>query len=232
MLPRMTQIFKIGSPAIEIHLRRSPRAKRYLLRVSNADGQVHLTLPRKASVPAALNFARAQEGWLRAKLANRRQRQMPAFGQEFPFMGQAHILTPTTERQVRKEGLCLYVPGPATTLPARLRGFLKVEARNQLAHSTHFHARRLERDILRLTLRDTRSRWGSCSAVGSLSFSWRLIMAPPPILDYVAAHEVAHLVEMNHTPAFWNVVERLMPDFRTHRRWLKENGAELHRYAV
>src|SRR5690606_4279045 len=107
--------------------------------------------------------------------------------------------------------------------------FLKTVARDRLATASDRYAVALGRPYGRLTLRDTRSRWGSCSAAGDLMYSWRLVMAPAEVLDYVAAHEVAHLAEMNHSPAFWDVVARLCPDYRRHRTWLRANGGALHR---
>ena len=92
------------------------------------------------------------------------------------------------------------------------------------------YAARLGKGYTRLTLRDTRSRWGSCTSDGGLMFSWRLIMAPPSVLDYVAAHEVAHLAQMNHSPAFWAEVTRIYGDFDPPRQWLRTHGADLHRY--
>jgi predicted metal-dependent hydrolase len=110
-----------------------------------------------------------------------------------------------------------------------LRAFLKIEARNALVPAAEAFAAQLSKPIGRISLRDTRSRWGSCSGAGNLMFSWRLVMAPPAVLHYVAAHEVAHLQEMNHSQVFWDVVARLMPDYRIHRAWLKKHGAKLHR---
>jgi len=114
--------------------------------------------------------------------------------------------------------------------PARLKAFLKLQARGRLQVACEFYAERLGRGFGKITLRDTRSRWGSCSANGDLMFSWRLIMAPPEVLDYVAAHEVAHLVEMNHSAAYWDVVRGIYPDYEAPRCWLKANGGLLHRY--
>ena len=122
------------------------------------------------------------------------------------------------------------MPGPPAQVPARLKGFLRAQARADITAAVRAHSARLGRPFARLSLRDTRSRWGSCSAEGNLMLSWRLVMAPPAVLDYVAAHEVAHLVELNHSPRFWALVERLCPDHATQRRWLAENGTALHRY--
>jgi len=100
-------------------------------------------------------------------------------------------------------------------------------ARERLLGAVARHAEALGRPAGKITLRDTRSRWGSCSSKGDLMFSWRLIMAPPAVLDYVAAHEVAHLAEMNHSARYWAVCEQLCPEYRVHRRWLKQSGAAL-----
>jgi predicted metal-dependent hydrolase len=133
-------------------------------------------------------------------------------------------------RLVRPDGDMLLVPGAPDRVAARIAGFLKQTARDRLAASSDHYANALGRSYTRLTLRDTRSRWGSCTADGGLMYSWRLIMAPPEVLNYVAAHEVAHLAEMNHSDAFWQVVTRLYGDYRAPRRWLREKGGDLHRY--
>ena len=107
---------------------------------------------------------------------------------------------------------------------------LKELARERLATSARRHSRAVGREFRQLTLKDTRSRWGSCSAEGNLMFSWRLILAPPSVLDYVVAHEVAHLRHMDHSRAFWNVVRKVCPEYQAPRNWLRREGAGLHRY--
>lgn len=215
---------------IEVHLRRSARAKRFSLRVSRLDGKVTLTLPARARESEAMRFLQAQEGWLRGTLAGMSVTQEAAvgFGSVIPVEGRMLTITPAPGRAVRVAGDLLLVPGQAPG--ARVAAFLKVLARDRLARASSHHAGRVGRDYTRLTLRDTRSRWGSCSHDRALMYSWRLIMAPPAVLDYVAAHEVAHLVEMNHSEAFWAVVTRLCPDWRHHRAWLREDGGDLHRF--
>ena len=121
------------------------------------------------------------------------------------------------------------VPSGAALNGVALQAAFKVVARNALAAASDRYAAQAGCTYTRLTIRDTRSRWGSCSSAGALMYAWRLIMAPPAVLDYVAAHEVAHLREMNHAPAFWAIVARLCPDYENHRRWLRENGDQLHR---
>ncbi|MEL7205889.1 MAG: SprT family zinc-dependent metalloprotease, partial [Pseudomonadota bacterium] len=122
------------------------------------------------------------------------------------------------------------VPGSADRVGTRVATWLKLLARDRLIEASDRYAAELGRPYTRLSLRDTRSRWGSCSAQGRLMYSWRLILAPPEALDYVAAHEVAHLQEMNHSPAFWSIVADLCPDYETQRLWLRHEGTSLHRY--
>lgn len=217
-----------SQPPIEITLRRSARTRRFLLRVSRLDGRVTLSLPLRAREAEALAFARAQEDWLRRALAAVPQGQPLGFGALLPYEGRMIRLEPATGRVLRLTDESLQVPGAAAQLPARVGGFLKARARDRLAQASDHYARQIGRGYRSLTLRDTRSRWGSCTHDGRLMYSWRLIMAPPAVLDYVCAHEVAHLAQMNHSPAFWEEVRRLMPGYEAHRRWLKTKGNRLH----
>ncbi|MBK1636932.1 M48 family metallopeptidase [Rhodovulum adriaticum] len=218
-----------GDPAIDVTLRRSARARRYSLRISQLDGRVTLTLPRSAPLAEGLSFLREKEGWIRRHLSGRPPDIAIGWGMDVPFRGDALPIVAGSGRGARLTAQGLAVPGPAEQVPAQVRAFLRMQAREALAGAADVHAGTLGRPYGRLTLRDTRSRWGSCSSRGDLMFSWRLIMAPPQVLDYVAAHEVAHLAEMNHSPAFWSVVARLMPEYQAPRAWLRENGADLHR---
>ncbi len=219
-----------GNPPVALTLRRSGRARRVTLRVSRLDGKVTLTLPRGVPDAEALDFARAKVGWLRAQLARHRPPLAVTPGIALPVEGRPRRVMMAPVRQLRLEKDRLLVPGAPETAPARLRAWLKARARDRLAEASDRHAAALGRSYRRITLRDTRSRWGSCTTTGGLMYSWRLILTPPEVLDYVAAHEVAHLAEMNHSPAFWAIVAQLMPGFEAPRRWLRENGAELHRY--
>jgi hypothetical protein len=219
-----------GNPPVEITLRRSPRARRISLRVSGLDGRVTLTLPRGTSEREALDFAATKGDWLRRHLAARPEAVPVALGGDLPVEGRMLRIAPGRGRSVTEEAGTLLVPGPVERVPARLQGWLKARARDRLAAASDHHAARLGRRYAAITLRDPRSRWGSCSARGGLMYSWRLVMAPADVLDYVAAHEVAHLVEMNHSAAFWAVVARLCPRYEAPRLWLRRNGAALHRY--
>lgn len=167
---------------------------------------------------------------MRAALGKRPAAVVQEIGGKVLYLGQEVSLLQGTARSVKAGPEGLFLPGSVETLGARLKGFFKVQARERLAAASHYYASQLGRDICALSLRDTRSRWGSCTADGRLMYSWRLIMAPPEVLEYVAAHEVSHLVQMNHSAEFWAVVEGLMPDYQRHRKWLKANGARLHHF--
>lgn len=217
-----------GSPPVEITLRHSARARRFSLRVSRLDGRVTLSVPKGARVAEAMAFARQQEGWIRQALAAMPARSPVSHGTRLPVEGRHLTLVPAPGRLVRIEGDSLLVPGDADRAGVRAMAFLKVLARTRLTAASDRYAAALGQRYARLSLRDTRSRWGSCTIDGGLMYSWRLAMAPAEVLDYVAAHEVAHLVEMNHAPAFWSLVAQLMPDYAPRRAWLRRHGQDLH----
>ncbi|QOL82309.1 M48 family metallopeptidase [Pseudooceanicola spongiae] len=219
-----------GNPPVPLILRRSARARRISLRVSSLDGRVTLTLPSHLSDRAALAFAAEKEDWLRGHLSARSDDVVPLPGVSLPIEGAMRVITSVTGRTVRLIEDRIEVPGSADRVPARLAGYLRARARDQLAAASDHYSAQLGLPYSRLTLRDTRSRWGSCTQDGALMYSWRLILAAPEILQYVAAHEVAHLAEMNHSQDFWDVVQRLYGDYRGPRAWLRRNGADLHRY--
>ncbi len=223
----MSQIPLPGAPDLGLTLKRSARARRFTLRVSRLDGGVTLTLPKGASEAAGLAFALEKAEWLRAALARAVPLQRPAFGETIPFQGRALRLTAAPVKAPRVEGEALLLPADPERLCARLEAFLKFHARVQVTEASDRYARALKRGYTRLTLRDARSRWGSCAPDGALMYNWRLIMAPPAVLDYVCAHEVAHLAQMNHSPAFWAEVARLKPDYARDRAWLKAHGGGL-----
>lgn len=219
-----------GNPPLAVTLRRSARARRISLRVSGLDGQVTLTVPHGVSEAEALGFARTKADWLRGHLAARPDLVTVGPGALLPIEGAERRIELGAGRLVVLGAEVARVPGPEEVLARRLEAWLKARARDRLAVASDHYAGLLGRQFSRLTLRDTRSRWGSCSSRGALSYSWRLILAPPAVLDYVAAHEVAHLAEMNHSPAFWALVARLCPNYRVPRGWLRREGAGLHRY--
>ena len=219
-----------GPPPIEITLRRSARAQRFSLRVSRLDGRVTLSMPLRVRESEAMAFAREQEGWIRSTLARLPRQDTVGMGSFLPVEGRLLQLAPGTGRTARVEGESLLIPGDPAQAGVRAQAWLKLLARNRLVAASDRYAAMIGRKVTRVTLRDTRSRWGSCAHDGALMYSWRLIMAPPSVLDYVAAHEVAHMLEMNHSPDFWAVVKRLYPTWKVERDWLHGQGQALHAY--
>lgn len=220
-----------GEPPLEVVLRPSPQGRRLSLRVSRLDGRVTLSLPARASRAMALDFLREKEPWLRRALADLPAAVMVRPGVFLPVEGQMLELRPERRRDVLRHGEVLLVPESRPALTGkRVAAWLRLLAGARLAAASERHAETLGLTYSTIALRDTRSRWGSCTAGRRLMYSWRLAMAPPSVLDYVAAHEVAHLAEMNHSPAYWAVVARLVPDYARHRAWLRAEGSALHRY--
>ena len=219
-----------GSPPLDITLRRSARSQQFSLRVSRLDGRVTLSVPLRAREAEAMAFARSQEGWLRETLAALPAAAGVGIGTILPVEGRMLRLQTGAGRGPRIEDDSLILPGDPKRAGAKAGAFLKLLARDRLMSASDHHAGLVGCRVARITLRDTRSRWGSCSHDGGLMYSWRLIMAPPSVLDYVAAHEVAHLVEMNHSAAFWAVVARLYPGWKAERAWLHAHGQGLHGY--
>ncbi len=219
-----------GNPPIDVIVKRSSRAKRVSLRVSGLDGRVTLSIPTFMAEGEALNFAAEKADWIRGHLAKRPDRAAPSDIGTVPFRGVPHELSPVALRGVKVRDGRLEVPVDPEKADAALRAFLKEEARRALSYASDRYAAKIGARYGKITLRDTRSRWGSCSSDGNLMFSWRLILAPDEVLDYVAAHEVAHLRHMDHSRRFWGLVDEICPGFEAHRRWLRDHGSTLHRY--
>ena len=224
----MGRAIEIGNPPIAVEIRRSAQARRLSLRVSRLDGRATLTMPRFAAEREALAFLRGREDWLRRHVDGVSDLVRVRPGAVLPLLGAEVEVVEAAGRRARLVGD--RIEAPADRAGARIKALLMEEARAALVAASDRHADALGRRYAGLALRDTRSRWGSCSSQGRLMYSWRLVMAPREVLDYVAAHEVAHLAEMNHSPAFWAVVGRLCPDHKALRRWLRTEGAGLHRY--
>jgi predicted metal-dependent hydrolase len=225
---------RIGDAELAVEVRRVARARRISLRLDAATGGVVLTLPPGVDPARGFAFLREKELWLQNRLARVPAAVPFADGAVIPFFGEDHVIRhrPDTRGGVWQEGGALHVTGDPAHLPRRLRDWLKAQARQTLSAQARAMADRVGRPVTRVSVRDTRSRWGSCTAAGALSFSWRLVFAPRTVFDYVVAHEVAHLVELNHGPRFWRLVAELCPDMDKSRRWLRRHGAGLHGYGA
>ena len=221
-----------------IALNRSPRSRRFTLRVRAASRDVLLTMPARASFKAAREFAERHSAWIGVRLARLPRPVAFEHSAKTPLRGIDHTIVhrPGARGVVWLEagehGPLICVAGDGPHVPRRVADFLKREALKDIEAAVARHARAIGVQPRRIAVRDTVSRWGSCSSTGRLSFSWRLILAPPFVLDYLAAHEVAHMVHMNHSPRFWSLVRRAFPDTNRAEAWLKAHGAGLHRYGA
>ncbi len=222
-----------------VRLRRHRQARRYTLRIQAATREVILTMPPRGTLREARSFAQKHGAWIAARLVRLPEPVPFAHDVVVPLRGVPHRIahrhgargTVWTEIDGNGERL-LCVAGHAPHIDRRIGDFLRREARRDLEATSLRYARDLGLAVRRVTVRDQSSRWGSCSTTGMLSFSWRLILAPSQVLDYLAAHEVAHLVEMNHSARFWRVVQRICPHHNSAKAWLDAHGADLHRYGL
>ena len=220
----------IGVP---VSIRVSPRARRVGLRIDVAGRKVELVLPRGVAASTGLRFLAAKRGWIAARLEALPQRAPFVEGAILPLLGVPHQVCREFDPAAPPVRIIdgeIWVRSDPLHLARRVRDHLVAVAEAEISPRAHRLAARIGREVARVSVRDTRSRWGSCSGQGNLSFSWRLIFAPEPVLEYVVAHEVAHLAEMNHGPRFWRLVESLTPNTAAPRAWLKRHRNQLLGY--
>ncbi|MFV3076023.1 M48 family metallopeptidase [Niveispirillum fermenti] len=223
---------------VPVEVRVSARSRRLSMRVDVARNIVRVSTPPRVQDADIRLFVERHMDWLHQRLSAVPDRMPFLPDATIPILGVDHVIrhVPGGRRTPRRVALAdggheLQVGGEADFVPRRVADYLKAEARKLAAARSQEKAERLGARVAAVSVRDTRSRWGSCSPGGRLSFCWRLILAPEPVFDYVVAHEVAHLQEMNHSARFWAVCASLTNgDVTDHRDWLRTNGARLHRY--
>ena len=229
-LPRQ---IKLHAGEVPVRVRMSPRARRLALRIDAQAEAVELVIPRRTSAQRAMAFIEENRNWLNKRITALPPRTLLADGECVPILDKPHRIRRVELARERQHVWIangeIHVAGAPEQLGKRLIEFLKELARAEFHRRGAEQAARIGRRLGRITVRDTTTRWGSCSAAGNLAFSWRLVMAPEAVLDYVVAHEVAHLAEMNHGPRFWKLVERLAPGVERQRDWLKRHRARLLR---
>lgn len=227
----------IEGKTVSVSVRQNARAKYYGLRLDVRKGPV-LTIPKGGNFKEAQEFLAKNRNWLNARVKRMNFAKPFYDGQVIPIRGADHLIVheDLLRGQVKliyeEERPVVLVPGDLPHLDRRLTDWLKRQARGDLTERSDYHGERLNLSYKAISMRAQSTRWGSCSSNGSLSYNWRLILAPEFVLDYVAAHEVAHLREMNHSQAFWDTVEETLPDMSRGRAWLKANGSALFAYGV
>jgi predicted metal-dependent hydrolase len=223
---------------VRVAVKRVSTSRRFTLRVRAASQDVVLTMPKRASAKEARAFVERHANWLAVRLARLPKLVPFTPGAIIPLRGVDHRLVHDSSARsmphrvdVESEPI-LRAGGDAAFFSRRVTDYLKREARRELESAVAGYCRKLSLPPAPLTLRDTTSRWGSCTSKGRLNFSWRLILAPDFVLDYLAAHEVAHLRHMNHSPAYWRVLKDMCPATDHAEAWLKAQGSQLHRFGT
>lgn len=222
----------INGAEVILTFRRNARCRRMIIRLTSDGAGIVLTLPPRASEASALRFVESSRDWLAKTMGARAPLIKSVDGQILLFQGMPYRIKATGGSRgiIAITDQDIVVPGEAMHVPRRLKDWLKAQAKRELTQASHTYAAAMGVKFRKLTLRDQSTRWGSCSSGGDLSYSWRLILAPAHVLDYVAAHEVAHLKEMNHGPGFWRLVLAHCSTAKESRIWLRAHGRKLHRY--
>lgn len=224
-----------GDRTAEVSVRKSIRARKISIKIT-PQKKVELVIPTRISIKKATIFLIDNKQWVLNKLASMKNiNNIPMKeGANVIIEGKKYIIEHSGK--IRGAPLLndstLVVSGDKMLIAKKTEKFLKSLAKEKLTKHCDDYADKLGVSFNRISVKDTKTRWGSCSHSRNLSFSWRLIIAPAEVLQYVAAHEMAHILQMNHSPAFWQVVESIFPDYKNSRLWLKKNGHELHSIAL
>lgn len=231
--PVEERLHVVAGRSLPLRIIENERARRLTLRIDTGGRGLRVTVPPGMARREVDRFLANHQGWLEQRLAKLPDRPNVRPGVKLPLRGVPHLIVHepgkrgTVEVGSDEAGPVVIVHGDRSHLPRRLADFLKREARHDIEALVEKHTKAIGRRAKSIRFKDTSSRWGSCTADGGLSFSWRIMMAPPSVIDYLVAHEVAHLKEMNHGPKFWKLCETLCPDTRRCRDWLKRNGNAL-----
>ena len=223
-IPAALESLQIGLQTLPLLFVRNPRARRYLLRL-RPDGTARVTIPRGGSQAEARAFVERNRGWLekQIQLHQARPRHATAWnvGSEIWFRGARVKIELVAPEKISLGAESLSVKDAAADLRPAIENHLRQLATSELPPRVREFAAQHQIAVTRITVRNQKSRWGSCSRRGTISLNWRLVQTPPLVRDYIILHELAHRRHMNHSARFWAEVERLCPDFRTAERWLK-----------
>jgi len=218
-----------------IKIKHSARARRVALRLDPIQRVFTLVVPKRMSMRRAKAFAESQESWMQEKLSALPPKISFIDGAVIPVLGvrtqiKVHHEATLKVTKVSMEDGVLHVRTNKDDPSGRIVRFLKMLIKNELEILSKEKSATIHKDVASVSVRDTKSRWGSCSCDGNLSYSWRLIFAPPEAFDYVVAHEVAHLEHLNHSKHFWHLCEKLSDNFDEGKFWMDTHGSELMRY--
>ncbi|MBN9250699.1 MAG: hypothetical protein BGO03_14515 [Mesorhizobium sp. 61-13] len=223
----------VAGRSLPLRIVENDRARRLTLRIDAGGQGLRITVPPGLRRGEVEKFLHRHQGWLEQRLAKVPDRPQVRPGIKLPVYGVPHMIVHepgkrgTVSVGSDENGPTLVIHGDRVHLPRRLTDYLKREAKREIEALVEKHTAKVGRKAKAVRFKDTSSRWGSCTSDGNLSFSWRIMMAPRPVINYLVAHEVAHLKEMNHGPKFWKLCEELCPDTERCKAWLKKNGSAL-----
>jgi predicted metal-dependent hydrolase len=222
----------IAGETVVVQLKRHAMARRMVLRLARDGKSFVLTVPKRQGPTAALAFVEKSMLWMQNTRAYHGRSASPVESDKILLRGESLTIAPTGKLRgivsFDPTSNSLAVPGEGAHRKRKIIDWLKLEAERDLRIASSAYAEKMQTSFSKLVVRDQKSRWGSCTSKGELSYSWRLVLAPPFVLDYVAAHEVAHLVEMNHGPRFWRLVLTNCAQTKRAKEWLKREGHTLH----
>lgn len=223
----------VAGRTLPLRIVENDRARRLTLRIDAGGQGLRITVPPGLRRGEVEKFLHRHQSWLEQRLAKVPDRPQVRPGIKLPVYGVPHMIVHepgkrgTVSVGSDENGPTLVIHGDRVHLPRRLTDYLKREAKREIEALVEKHTAKVGRKAKAVRFKDTSSRWGSCTSDGNLSFSWRIMMAPRPVINYLVAHEVAHLKEMNHGPKFWKLCEELCPDTERCKAWLKKNGSAL-----
>lgn len=232
-VPPARSSIEVAGRSLPLKIARNARAKRLTLRILPGARGLKVTVPPHVMQSEIDDFLSRNMGWIQSKLELVPDKPMLRAGVKVPIRGVNHLIVHRKGRGVTHtlmggDGAAqLIVFGDPKFLTRRVADFLKKEAKREIEALVAHHSAKVGRKAKSIAYRDTTSRWGSCTSDGKLSFSWRIMMAPPAVINYLVAHEVAHLKEMNHSKKFWDLCAELCPDTDRCKKWLKRNGNKL-----
>jgi hypothetical protein len=226
---------EIEGKSLPLVVRESSKARRITLRIRpETGGEIILTLPFSYSRKQVLKFIESSKPWLAKQVAKSLPRIPFEEGMTLPIFGKHYELRHKSSTSFRSwwGDDHLLIHAPIEKFDHFVQKSLHQAAKQFFSERTNTYANQISKSVNRITLKDTRSRWGSCTVDGNISYSWRLIFAPEQVADYICAHEVAHLVELNHSAKFWKIVEEFCPDYKDLRHWLRQHGKTLFQYGT
>lgn len=212
-----------------VTIRKSTRAKHLQIRICPRRG-AELVIPKGVTLKTARGFLKKHEAWIRSKMPDMLEPTPFSEGKDIPILGALRRIVLTSEPENSLTKTQLRVNGASQSVDGEVRAFLHQLAYETVSSYVQEYASRLGVSYGKISIRDTHAQWGSCSPKGNLSFCWRIILSPEAVVRYLAAHEVSHLIERNHSDQFWKIVRSLCPGYENHRQWLKENSRQLHSY--